>query len=528
VSAALKTAVIYVRQSRHRDYERTASPEVQRQACRELPAVLLCDNVETFEDLDASGGGTKGRRGYLQMLDRIRSRGVDVVAAYDQSRTFRNTADALEFYALTEKYPTLEVVFVHGRFDRSPAGEFTYTTLAAAHAMERRMTAEKMRDAVHFKAAAGFMVGQVPAGYVRAADGTVSIVEAVATTIRRIFADYATGQFSVRQIAQRLNEQGYLLPSAKTAWRGDTVAQVLGNVAYIGMTYSTSRRHKVGDLIAARWQPIIEKAAWESAQRQLRLRQWSGGRPRREGNHEYVFQKLLRCTCGRKMHAQPVKGTAYHRCPGTDAADACHHLVREVALLQWAQDFFLRLSRYEPGTFAARVRQMDAPARSADAAHQVRARMKRLGQRFDWGHIDEGAYRQEWERLETLKAEFETLEVERPPINLVGILDAWNTGDPVTRRELLANLFDELDVEGGQIVGVKPRQDRAAEIAALIDLIYGEPPDGGLLGVGREGVEPPKLSRRFYRPLGSPRAHCRPSAYRRHWRELRSNRSPTP
>ena len=30
-------------------------------------------------------------------------------------------------------------------------------------------------------------------------------------------------------------------------------------------------------------------------------------------------------------------------------------------------------------------------------------------------------------------------------------------------------------------------------------------------GVGREGVEPPKLSRRFYRPLGSPRALCRPS-----------------
>jgi hypothetical protein len=28
--------------------------------------------------------------------------------------------------------------------------------------------------------------------------------------------------------------------------------------------------------------------------------------------------------------------------------------------------------------------------------------------------------------------------------------------------------------------------------------------------VGREGVEPPQLSRRFYRPLGSPHALCRP------------------
>ena len=34
----------------------------------------------------------------------------------------------------------------------------------------------------------------------------------------------------------------------------------------------------------------------------------------------------------------------------------------------------------------------------------------------------------------------------------------------------------------------------------------------GLLEVGREGVEPPKLARRFYRPLGSPHGLCRPTA----------------
>ncbi len=31
------TALVYVRQSRHKDYERTASPEVQWQTCGELP-----------------------------------------------------------------------------------------------------------------------------------------------------------------------------------------------------------------------------------------------------------------------------------------------------------------------------------------------------------------------------------------------------------------------------------------------------------------------------------------------------------
>jgi hypothetical protein len=106
--------------------------------------------------------------------------------------------------------------------------------------------------------------------------------------------------------------------------------------------------------------------------------------------------------------------------------------------------------------------------------------------------------------LQALKAEVEAFDVESPPINLVGIWEAWSAGDPVTRRELLASLFDEVDVEDGHIVGVMPRQDRAAEIAALIDLIYSEPPDGRLVGVGREGFEPPQLSRVVYSHLSSP------------------------
>src|SRR6266478_9803918 len=272
----MTTALVYVRQSRHRDYERTASPEVQRKACLELPPVARCASVEVMEDLDVSGGGTKRRRGYLALVQRIKAGNVDVVAAYDQSRAFRNTADALEFYALTEKHPDIEVIFVHGRFDRSPAGEFTYTTLAAAHAMERRMTAEKMRDAVRYRAEKGEMVGQVPAGYLRDSSGKVSIDEATAELVRGIFHDYATGMYSVRQIARRLNERGQLLPAAKTAWRGDTIAQLLANVAYIGKTYSLSRRHQRGTLIDGQWDAIVEAETWEAVQRFCAERRNSG------------------------------------------------------------------------------------------------------------------------------------------------------------------------------------------------------------------------------------------------------------
>ncbi len=50
-----------------------------------------------LQDLDVSGGKLKGRKGFLALIEHIKAGGVDVVAAYDQSRAFRNTPDALDF-----------------------------------------------------------------------------------------------------------------------------------------------------------------------------------------------------------------------------------------------------------------------------------------------------------------------------------------------------------------------------------------------------------------------------------------------
>ena len=66
------SALIYVRQSRHKEGERTVSPEVQEASCRALPAVKRCDQVEVFTDLDVSGG-KMSRPALDAALARIRS-----------------------------------------------------------------------------------------------------------------------------------------------------------------------------------------------------------------------------------------------------------------------------------------------------------------------------------------------------------------------------------------------------------------------------------------------------------------------
>jgi len=61
------------------------------------------------------------------------------------------------------------------------------------------------------------------------------------------------------------------------------------------------------------------------------------------------------------------------------------------------------------------------------------------------------------------------LEAEQKPastIRLTGLVQAWDTGDMLTRRNLISALFEVVEVaKGGRIVGVKPRPELAAELS---------------------------------------------------------------
>jgi len=400
----MKRAVVYVRQSRHHDLERTVSPQVQRETCLALPAVQACAEVEVLEDLDASGKSTVGRKGFQTLVDRVKSRQLNVVAIYDQSRAFRSTRDALEFNVLVESHPEIEVRFVHGQFDRSPAGEFTYTALAAAHAMERRMVAEKMRDAVRYRQSLGDMVGAVPAGYRRASDGSVSVDEATALVVRNLFADFATGGHSVANLAHDLNLRGERLPRGRTAWRGDTVAQLLGNVAYAGRTYTQSRRYRRGLLIEANWPALISAELFDTVQVQLRARQrfGSSGAAKTTTKRGYIFAGLLRCSCGRKMRGQADHASLSYRCPGSDAAIPCRHVVGEQAIVAWTEEFF-ELEGSKNRSTGVR----SGTSSEERAVARVEAAMARQGRRFQWGHVNERSYRREWDRLVAVRVRLE-------------------------------------------------------------------------------------------------------------------------
>ena len=482
-----RLGLIYLRQSRHKSYERTASPEVQEDECRRLPEIQSCDEVVVFKDLDLSGGSSKRRNGWKSLrsrLDQVRPDETEVVLAlYDQSRSFRNTTEALELYALLEQRPWIDVAFVHGKFDRSPVGEFSYTTLAAAHAMERKMTATKIREAKRYASAHGEAVGPLIAGLKWSGEGvdrTVVEDDEFAPLVRRVFTEYATGRYSARTLAERLNAEGAILPANTgpkeqrgKGWHGDTIMQMLGNVAYIGKTYSESRRYRQGDLIDAQWPALIDMETWEAVQRvRERQRRGTGGGSGPRPPRSYTFQGLLRCTCGRRMTVHRWGQRVYYRCRGADSPDRCQvRMVRESDLVAWAEAVMDWLEEHTPERFAERAGDLGGRDRdeAAAALQNVDESLRRADFMFYTAkRWTEEQYLAELDRLQAIRAELShAVKPTRPPLTFTGVLDAWASGDPQTRLGLLREVFEALDVDGGLIVAYVPRSDRAAEVVSL-------------------------------------------------------------
>src|SRR5439155_2922200 len=189
---------------------------------------------------------------------------------------------------------------------------------------------------------------------------------------------------------------------------------------------------------------------------------------------EYVFRGLLKCgLCGRQLHVKSDRPRVYYRCRGEDAPDRCTApMIREDALLPWADELFRRLDGYQPDGFTDAVAAQSRERPSPDALAQVDLTLDRLGKRFMWGHIEEAEYLRERERLEGVKTELTAAQVPPSTIKLDGINEAWLKASPTGRRRLLGDLFDALQVTAEGVTGYTPRHDRAAEVIALLEQVW--------------------------------------------------------
>ncbi len=206
---------------------RALSPTTQIEQTRAMPA-LRGLRVEVFEDLHRSGKNTQ-RPGLDRLRSRLHDPDVAAVAAWSISRLGRSVRD---LYDMLEEMEKAGVAFVSAKesIDTSTAyGRAFLGVLAVLAQFERELTSERIAANWEQMARDGGLVGPLPCGYRRDEDGAVVIDPEPAATVRRLFAEYATGRHSYRTLTLWANAEG-LRPPQRDRGRVGRRATQLGEL----------------------------------------------------------------------------------------------------------------------------------------------------------------------------------------------------------------------------------------------------------------------------------------------------------
>src|SRR5215813_13665281 len=177
---------------------------------------------------------------------------------------------------------------------------------------------EEARKGMQEKAEQGIWPTKSPLGYrnVAGPDGKKIIAtdRAVAPIVSKLFEWYATDQYSLKEVAQKARDAGFIYRRTGAKVPTSAVHTILRNRLYTGQFEWN------GKLIQGRHQPLVSVELWDRVQGILDGRNATKAK---RGKHDFAFSGLIACVkCGCSVVGEIKKQRyVYYHCTGY--ADKC-------------------------------------------------------------------------------------------------------------------------------------------------------------------------------------------------------------
>ncbi|MFA6947652.1 MAG: recombinase family protein [Eubacteriales bacterium] len=269
-----------------------------------------------YIDEGITGTSASKRNGFLRMIDDARRGAFDYIVTKEISRFSRNTLDSIR-YTRELCDCGVGVYFQNDNIDTMTSdAELRLTIMASIAQDEVRKLSERVRFGLRRAQEQGVVLGADNIFGYRKKDGVLTVDEAQASAVRRIFELYCEGRLGLRRIARELFDEGIHSPSGGEFTYG-TLAGIIRNPKYKG-TYA-GHKYQTDDYRSSRilrvsgdeWitgdgavPAIIEPELWERANVLLERR----GEISR--SHADLSQNRYRYS-GKLICAE--HGCAYHR-----------------------------------------------------------------------------------------------------------------------------------------------------------------------------------------------------------------------
>ena len=274
--------------------------------------------VDGYIDEGLSGKSAENRESFMRMIRDAKAGKFDLIITKEISRFSRNTLDSIMYtrqlldcgvgvYFQSDNICTL-----------MPDSELRLTIMASIAQEEVRKLSERLRFGYKRSIEKGRVLGQDNMlGYDKH-DGKLTVNEAEAVMIRRLFGLYNEGKLGLRSIARQLEREGFVSPNTGKMYGYSTLQSIITNPKYKG--YYCSRKTVSVDYRDAKQRrmpedewlvhkddnipAIVSEDVWDKANALYKRR---GAQMKTQGGSfsaRYLFSGKLVCA---------EHGTSYHR-----------------------------------------------------------------------------------------------------------------------------------------------------------------------------------------------------------------------
>ena len=317
-----KRAVSYIRVSTREQAQRGGSEEgfslpAQREANKRKAQSMGALVVKEFADRGESARSAN-RPELQKMLAYLKEDGgIDYVIVHKLDRLARNRADDVEINRAFEE-AGVRLVSTSENIDQTPGGMLLHGIMSSIAEFYSRNLANEVIKGMGEKARNGGTLGKAPLGYVnvRARDEhgreirTVALDEERASLVRLAFTEYATGNWTVRQLADHLNNRGLTIPPTARKPANPVSVRLLqtllrnpyykGVISFQGVEYAGAH------------EPLVDAATWQTVQDILTAH--ANGERQRMHNH-HLKSTIVCGLCGARLlvqHATSRTSSTYH------------------------------------------------------------------------------------------------------------------------------------------------------------------------------------------------------------------------
>jgi DNA invertase Pin-like site-specific DNA recombinase len=238
------------------------------------------------------------------MISRIEKGEASGILAWHPDRLARNSVDGGKIIYMIDTGVITDLKFPTFWFDSTPQGKFMLSISFSQSKYYVDNLSENIKRGHRNKVKDGIWPQMAPIGYVNEKGKGIVPHPEYSVLIRKIFEQYATGNFTLRDMREKFNALG-LRGKSKNGLSVSNYQTILKNPIYTGLI-----RYN-GELFDGKHERIISKKLFDDVQEVMTRK----SKPKTKELIPYVYRGLFHCgECGCFITTEQQKGHNYLRC----------------------------------------------------------------------------------------------------------------------------------------------------------------------------------------------------------------------